>query len=117
MTEKPIAATWSALQLPAMPTFLCLMLNKAQLELDVHKVILFGSRARGDNTPTSDYDLCFVLRSNGGWPEFVVDVKETAATLCALDLVNYNEINAKLRQEIDQIGVVLHVNNKNQNCL
>ncbi|MCX6131862.1 MAG: nucleotidyltransferase domain-containing protein [Proteobacteria bacterium] len=63
---KPLAALWSAQQLPLMPEFLSRLLLKAQHELDLERLIIFGSRERGDHTPTSDYDLCFVLRSAEG---------------------------------------------------
>jgi predicted nucleotidyltransferase len=33
--------------------------------LDPAQVILFGSRARGDDTAHSDYDICVVMEPNG----------------------------------------------------
>jgi|GEM_PF-5273010 predicted nucleotidyltransferase len=35
--------------------------NKSRLKTRVKKIILFGSRARGDNAPDSDYDLILVI--------------------------------------------------------
>ncbi|MBI3301694.1 MAG: nucleotidyltransferase domain-containing protein [Deltaproteobacteria bacterium] len=38
------------------------LLGTAQDDHDVLAVILFGSAARGDQTPTSDVDVCLVLQ-------------------------------------------------------
>lgn len=32
-------------------------ISRIALDYDINKVVLFGSRARGDNTPKSDYDI------------------------------------------------------------
>lgn len=39
-----------------------LLLTKAQSDLSVLAVLLFGSAARGDQSPTSDLDICLVLQ-------------------------------------------------------
>ena len=38
------------------------LLRKAREDRDILAVILFGSAARGDHTPTSDVDVCLVLQ-------------------------------------------------------
>ena len=38
------------------------LLRKAQQDTDVLAVLLFGSVARGEQTPTSDVDVCVVLQ-------------------------------------------------------
>jgi len=40
------------------------MVDRIRQAIDPHKVILFGSRARGDATPDSDFDLLIVAPSD-----------------------------------------------------
>ena len=39
----------------------------SRLGVSVEKVILFGSRARGDYRPDSDYDILVVVKEKPGW--------------------------------------------------
>lgn len=72
----------------------------------IKKVILFGSRARGDNAPRSDIDLAV---SGGDALGFYYDVEEEAWTLLFFDVVNLDrEISGELQTEIDRDGVVLY---------
>lgn len=43
---------------------LSLLLDQARADTDVLAVVLFGSVARGDPGPSSDLDVCLVLRPN-----------------------------------------------------
>jgi predicted nucleotidyltransferase len=106
------AASWSSINLPKLPDFLQAMMTKAQAVLDVERIVVFGSRARGDHTDRSDYDFCFYLTSSRNWAAFVVDQQESAATLCALDLVSFNELDQQLADEITKHGVVLYERKK-----
>jgi predicted nucleotidyltransferase len=38
-----------------------------KLGVEVEKIILFGSRARGDARPDSDYDILVVVKREIGW--------------------------------------------------
>ena len=72
----------------------------------VRKVILFGSRARGDNWERSDIDLAV---SGGDIGEFAEAVNEETWTLLMFDVVNLDRgISAELQAEIDRDGVVLY---------
>ena len=72
----------------------------------VRKVILFGSRARGDNRERSDIDLAV---SGGDIGEFREAVDEKTWTLLMFDVVNLDRgISAELQAEIDRDGVVLY---------
>ena len=72
----------------------------------IRKVILFGSRARGDNRERSDIDLAV---SGGDIGEFTEAVDEEAWTLLMFDVVNLDRgISAELQTEIDRDGVVLY---------
>ena len=72
----------------------------------VQKVILFGSRARGDNGERSDIDLAV---SGGDIGEFAEAVEEEAWTLLMFDVVNLDrQISPELQTEIDRDGVVLY---------
>jgi predicted nucleotidyltransferase len=74
------------------------------------RVILYGSRARRDARENSDYDLAFVFAAErrGRWLRFVADLDDAAATLLAVDLLDWNEAPASLREQIGKEGVILY---------
>ena len=74
----------------------------------VKKVILFGSRARGDNWERSDVDLAI---SGGNRTMFSLDVDEieNVPTLLMFDVVDLDrECNEDLLATIKRDGVVLY---------
>jgi predicted nucleotidyltransferase len=73
---------------------------------NIEKVILFGSRARGNNSERSDIDLAV---SGGDALNFYYDVEEEVRTLLMFDVVDLNKgISDELQREIDRDGVVLY---------
>lgn len=73
---------------------------------DIGKVILFGSRARGDFHRTSDIDLAV---SGGHIPAFALDVDEQTWTLLSFDVVNLDRPLPKaLESNIRKEGIVLY---------
>lgn len=72
----------------------------------VTKVVLFGSRARGDYHRASDIDLALL---GGDVDRFALDVDEETSTLLEYDIVDLNQsIPEKLRQAIEQEGKVIY---------
>lgn len=73
---------------------------------NVEKLVLFGSRARGDYMKKSDIDLAV---SGGDVPGFSLDVDELTSTLLMYDVVDLgNEIQKELRDSIEKEGIVLY---------
>lgn len=73
---------------------------------NVEKVILFGSRARGDYKRVSDIDLAV---SGGNFVRFAVDVDEETSTLLKFDLVNLDgSVQEELRAAIEKEGKILY---------
>lgn len=73
---------------------------------DIKKLILFGSRARGDHRERSDIDLAV---SGGNTTEFSFAVNEELWTLLMFDVVNLDEpVRKELLSEIERDGVVLY---------
>lgn len=73
---------------------------------NVDKVILFGSRARGDYKRVSDIDLAV---SGGNFVRFAVDVDEETSTLLKFDLVNLDgNVQEELRDVIEKEGKILY---------
>jgi len=73
---------------------------------NVKKVILFGSRARGDFKRTSDIDLAV---SGGDFDHFALDVDEETSTLLMFDIVDLDrEMQSELRESIEKEGVILY---------
>ncbi|MBR1728671.1 MAG: nucleotidyltransferase domain-containing protein [Selenomonadaceae bacterium] len=73
------------------------------------KVILFGSRARGDNNDRSDIDLAI---SGGDFVNFSLDVEEKIFTLLKFDIVNLDKENKiDFLNEIERDGIVLYEKN------
>lgn len=75
----------------------------------IRKIVLFGSRARGDNNPKSDIDLAiYTLPGFSGKGHFVGDI-EDLETLLKIDIVFINEESGKkLINNILEEGVVIY---------
>ena len=72
----------------------------------VKKVLLFGSRARGDFKRTSDIDLAAL---GGNIDRFALDVKEDTSTLLKYDIVNLDrDMQDELREAIYREGIVIY---------
>ena len=75
-------------------------------EYDVDKLILFGSRARGDYKERSDIDLAFI---GGDASRFIIDIVEETNTLLLFDIVDMSrEVQKELQNAINSEGVVLY---------
>ena len=73
---------------------------------NVNKVILFGSRARGDFRELSDIDLA---SSGGDFVRFSLDVDELTSTLLEYDIINLEgAVQKELLDSINKEGVVLY---------
>jgi uncharacterized protein len=82
---------------------------EARRALRLRRVILFGSRARGDGRADSDIDLAFEHTSTGAeWAAFVNRMADEAPTLLSLDLVDLGSAEPALRERILSEGLVAH---------
>lgn len=73
-------------------------------QYSVSKIVLFGSRARGDYKKTSDIDLAVW---GGNIPAFALDVDEETSTLLSFDIVNMDSaVQVELRESIMRGGVL-----------
>lgn len=73
---------------------------------NVEKVILFGSRARGDYSRASDIDLAI---HGGNITRFSIEVDEETSTLLMYDFVNLDtDVQKELLESINREGVVLY---------
>lgn len=73
---------------------------------DIEKVILFGSRARGNHTERSDIDLAV---SGGNFEGFYWGIKENVNSLLSIDTVNIDsDISDELKKEIEKDGIVIY---------
>lgn len=73
---------------------------------ELERVILFGSRARGDYKKTSDIDLAV---SGGNITLFTLDVEEETSTLLFFDVVNLDgSVQEELRKSIEEEGRLLY---------
>ena len=73
---------------------------------NVQKVILFGSRARGNFKEKSDIDLAV---QGGDFIRFMLDVNEETSTLLKFDIINLDEeIQGELRKAIKKEGRIVY---------
>lgn len=73
------------------------------------RIILFGSRARGDNAPRADFDIA--IDDDTLTPAKVALLRseiEELPTLHEIDLVWLNGVNEKFRQKIVAEGRILY---------
>lgn len=72
----------------------------------IEKVILFGSRARGDFKRTSDIDLAV---KGGDFTRFALDVDEETSTLLKYDIIDLDrDIQNELRESIQKDGRIIY---------
>ena len=86
-------------------TSLLQSINELAKKYNIQKVVLFGSRARGDYKERSDIDLAV---SGGDIVGFTFAVEEETPTLLMFDVVNLDkEVQQDLLASIKKEGVVL----------
>ncbi len=72
----------------------------------VDKIVIFGSRARGDYKKKSDIDLAFY---GGDSSEFILCIDEDVHTLLKFDVVDLNRpVDEDLRKSIEKEGIVIY---------
>ena len=72
----------------------------------VKKVVLFGSRARGDNGTRSDVDIAVY---GGDFDSFYWDIKEKTHSLLTFDMVQMDtNVTEELKNEIKRDGVTIY---------
>jgi predicted nucleotidyltransferase len=75
----------------------------------VERIVLFGSRARGDHGPRSDIDLAVTAPAAGVADRArMAELVEDAPALVGIDLIRLDLAEPALRAEIEREGIVLH---------
>lgn len=73
----------------------------------VNKVVLFGSRARGDNELKSDIDLA--VYCDGDLSLFIEEIENTTHTLLEFDFSDMNNIvDDFFIEQVEKEGIVLY---------
>ena len=73
---------------------------------NLEKVILFGSRARGDFQRASDIDLAVC---GGDIAMFAIDVEEETSTLLQFDVIDLDkDLQENLLKSIREEGIILY---------
>lgn len=73
---------------------------------NLEKVVLFGSRAKGNFSEKSDIDLAILGSSTH---EFIDEVEEKCPTLLPFDFIDLScGVSSELQERISQEGVVLY---------
>lgn len=87
-----------------------LFVNLAIKYLKPRKVILFGSRARGDSGERSDYDFAVddYGISNQRWARFSLEVKEKVPTLKEIEIIRMSQIDGTFRERILKEGIIVY---------
>ncbi len=82
--------------------------NLAEQIPEVHKITLFGSRARRDHGPRSDFDIAVLAptMSDSQWSKLVDTITNHIPTLCGVDIVRIDStISESLSSAIARDGV------------
>ena len=77
---------------------------------EIQSIMLFGSRAHGDNDELSDIDIAVKAPrlSEMNWLLFAEQVENKLDTLLKIDLVLYDQASEALREQINQRHEVLY---------
>ncbi|CAN5530471.1 hypothetical protein BH11ARM2_BH11ARM2_02250 [soil metagenome] len=87
------------------------VVDRGILAAKPERVLLFGSRARGDHRTTSDFDLAFEgIRDPKAWQAFRLDQIYEPVCLYPLDLILVDSAPPELRDEIYRDAVEVYRN-------
>jgi len=85
--------------------------EKLQSMPSIEKILLYGSRARGNNRARSDIDLAIVCpkATDQEWL-MIIDITEDADTLLKIDCVRFDTLSDTnpLKQAIVHDGIVIY---------
>lgn len=93
-----------------MQDYVLMKIKEIASKYKVERVVLFGSRARGDHSETSDYDIAIFGKSLSLVDKTLLreDVEEIH-TLKKIDIVFVNkDLNDKFMENIKNEGVVIY---------
>ena len=85
------------------------MLTLARQDSEILAVILFGSRARGEGTLTSDVDVCLVLLNRHYDPLHLSTKKLEYLKIGGLDVHIFQQLPLYIRRRVIKEGKVLFV--------
>lgn len=72
----------------------------------LRNIVLFGSRAKGNNTERSDIDMAVY---GGDFDDFYWDIKEKINSLLMFDIIQADSaISDDLKHEIEKDGVIIY---------
>lgn len=89
--------------------YLAALLPLFQVLPDVQRVILFGSRVRGDHQERSDIDLAVDAPDMDilEWDKLCFSITDNSKTLLPIDLIWLQHASAELAKRIQREGVVV----------
>ena len=95
---------------PQMPSYIRNLVSEAVERLNPQRILLFGSRARGDAEARADWDLAIEAPDtpDPDWLRFSLDARERPDTLLQIDLVRFEEAGEELRAVIEKEGIPLY---------
>lgn len=82
---------------------------RAKNDADVLAVMLFGSRARGEAGPGSDFDVCLVLRAKPDADVAMARKRLDYLAEAQVDLAVFQQLPLRIRSRVLKEGVVLFV--------
>lgn len=74
------------------------------------KIKLFGSRARGDHRPHSDFDIAVEGRActDSQWTQLILSLESEPITLRLFDVVEVEKLGVEYLEQLDKEGVLLY---------
>ncbi len=74
---------------------------------EINKVILFGSRTRGDNGDRSDIDLAIYCEKSIS--DFIEDIENNTTTLLEFDFSDMKSVNDELFiEQVNKEGIIIY---------
>ena len=74
----------------------------------VSRIVLFGSQARGDSRPNSDYDFAVWTVDRVRWLGALAEAEEGHLTLLPVDLAAYDDLSPEHRANVDREGRLIY---------